>query len=836
MRKFLLVLAIVLFTSIANAAAYYVSTSGNNSDGTTWVKAWSELNQINWGSLNAGDVVYLDGGVVSMTYETTLTVGGSGSAGNPIEIRASEEVNHDGIIYIRGSGYTELLPYVGNESSYGGSTFESYGISIGTSYSWVLIDGGDWGRIKIWAWRGEAGIYFSDNGSDNITLRYLEIYDNGKAMTSTGYGIRLGSNCDYVTIENCIIHDNHSQNIRGAGPIDNLVVRRTWIYNSRPSSVDATKVFNDGRSNYAFRIFGGGAGWGPLLFEDCIFGPCLVGNVFPTDIGHYPIGVDFVNCLFLGYGRDTQWHGYLGKDLVNTNKDHDFTNCTFWGNHTSSETNHIVLHGTGHNIEGCIFDAGRILSYDGTPSNLSCMTYESYGGGLVLGLNEDPNFKDDVFTYIGADDQAFPDPYNTFGHDWDFEPQNANCFYGDGSNPTMGVDENLVTVAAFFGTPVNISPTCSITAPSDEDFYQVGDNVAVEVTAVDSDGTIQDVKFYLDAVLQHTDSVAPYGWTYNSATVGSKVISALATDDDSATTSDSLDVHIQQTLSGLSWEAEAGTIISPLSETSGLVFQIIDTPTLGQGGELRIDFVTTISTANYIVKVYVNAESSAANSYWVMIDQEPSDNLTLWDIVPTIGLQQKTVTWRGSGDDENNPQYDPKVWTLTAGDHYILFVGREPNCKLDRLEIFQLGQDPNDTDSDGLTDSVETSIGTNINNPDTDGDGITDGLEYNTYNSDPLDSDSDSDGMPDGWEIDNLLNPNFAADANFDQDGDGYTNLAEYSNGTDPNVSDLFTVVDILTDLLTEFEQQGCSGVGAMPMMMALALLFGWCLIGRKCR
>lgn len=48
--------------------------------------------------------------------------------------------------------------------------------------------------------------------------------------------------------------------------------------------------------------------------------------------------------------------------------------------------------------------------------------------------------------------------------------------------------------------------------------------------------------------------------------------------------------------------------------------------------------------------------------------------------------------------------------------------------------------------------------------------------------------DSDGDGMPDSWEKKYGLNPNDPSDAAKDADGDGYTNLEEYLNGTDPKV------------------------------------------------
>jgi pectate lyase len=46
--------------------------------------------------------------------------------------------------------------------------------------------------------------------------------------------------------------------------------------------------------------------------------------------------------------------------------------------------------------------------------------------------------------------------------------------------------------------------------------------------------------------------------------------------------------------------------------------------------------------------------------------------------------------------------------------------------------------------------------------------------------------DSDNDGMPDSWERKHGLNSNDVSDGVTDKDKDGYTNLEEYLNGTDP--------------------------------------------------
>ena len=66
---------------------------------------------------------------------------------------------------------------------------------------------------------------------------------------------------------------------------------------------------------------------------------------------------------------------------------------------------------------------------------------------------------------------------------------------------------------------------------------------------------------------------------------------------------------------------------------------------------------------------------------------------------------------------------------------------------------------------------------------DQDGDGLTYGLEY-LMNTAPNDPDSDNDGLPDGWEWLHGLDPlsaNNADGAVGDPDGDGMSNLQEYT-------------------------------------------------------
>jgi hypothetical protein len=67
--------------------------------------------------------------------------------------------------------------------------------------------------------------------------------------------------------------------------------------------------------------------------------------------------------------------------------------------------------------------------------------------------------------------------------------------------------------------------------------------------------------------------------------------------------------------------------------------------------------------------------------------------------------------------------------------------------------------------------------------------GVTDSLDsygYPILSAGTPYTDIDHDGMPDEWEVAMGLSPNIASDARLDTDGDGYTNLEEYLNGTHP--------------------------------------------------
>jgi hypothetical protein len=49
----------------------------------------------------------------------------------------------------------------------------------------------------------------------------------------------------------------------------------------------------------------------------------------------------------------------------------------------------------------------------------------------------------------------------------------------------------------------------------------------------------------------------------------------------------------------------------------------------------------------------------------------------IWDIDVTNGFEERIVSWRGKGDVDND-EFKPMVFKLTAGEHKLIIVGREP--------------------------------------------------------------------------------------------------------------------------------------------------------------
>ena len=137
------------------------------------------------------------------------------------------------------------------------------------------------------------------------------------------------------------------------------------------------------------------------------------------------------------------------------------------------------------------------------------------------------------------------------------------------------------------------------------------------------------------------------------------------------------------TLPGLSWAATAGTVTLPFLADE-YIYQTTQTldPTLG-GKATYLFSVETLG--EYIITMSVNAPDGGSNSIFINIDNEPDTGM-IWDIPVTQGFQDRTVSWRGNGTPDV-AQFEPKVFTLSDGQHELVIRGREAGTEISNMTL-----------------------------------------------------------------------------------------------------------------------------------------------------
>ena len=119
-----------------------------------------------------------------------------------------------------------------------------------------------------------------------------------------------------------------------------------------------------------------------------------------------------------------------------------------------------------------------------------------------------------------------------------------------GSLSTATFDNVTIQPASSTG---NQPPTINLTSPAIGATYVAPANIALAATASDGDGTIARVDFYAGATLLATQFLSPHTFTWNGVAAGSYVITAVARDNDGATTtSDARTVTVWPTSSNQS--------------------------------------------------------------------------------------------------------------------------------------------------------------------------------------------------------------------------------------------------------------------------------------------
>ncbi len=93
---------------------------------------------------------------------------------------------------------------------------------------------------------------------------------------------------------------------------------------------------------------------------------------------------------------------------------------------------------------------------------------------------------------------------------------------------------------------VNQVPTCKITAPASGQEITKGETVTITVESTDSDGSISEVRFFIDGVSKDINNSLPYNyiWNTNDESIGIHTLKATGIDNSGGSTSDEITVTI----------------------------------------------------------------------------------------------------------------------------------------------------------------------------------------------------------------------------------------------------------------------------------------------------
>lgn len=161
----------------------------------------------------------------------------------------------------------------------------------------------------------------------------------------------------------------------------------------------------------------------------------------------------------------------------------------------------------------------------------------------------------------------------------------------------------------------NQAPAVSITSPSNNASFTAGDNIVINATATDADGTVSKVEFFQGTTKLGEDLISPYTYTWNNVSGGSYSLTAVATDNlDAVTTSAPVNITVvippSWSLTG-NPNTNTGTHFIGTTDDNGLIFKTNNTVRmlLSNGGSLGIN--TTQINNDY--KLFVEGSIRARN-------------------------------------------------------------------------------------------------------------------------------------------------------------------------------------------------------------------------------
>jgi hypothetical protein len=247
--------------------------------------------------------------------------------------------------------------------------------------------------------------------------------------------------------------------------------------------------------------------------------------------------------------------------------------------------------------------------------------------------------------------------------------------------PLIGDTAQAPSMLPFFNgqtippPPIDNPPAVNITAPTNGTILTASP-VTVSANATDDIG-LTKVEFYVNGNLANTDTTSPYNFNWDISTLsGSQNLTAKAYDTGGhVTTSSAVNVTV----------SIPSGCTPPTTYGTGTI--IVNAP----------------SNTTYHVWSRINAPDTTNNSFYIQIDS--SCPVVIGD---STSLPANTWSWIDYRDGNLSSHLTA---ALTAGNHTITLIGREPGVKLDRVLLLSDSCTPSGTGANCIdTTAPNTSL------------------------------------------------------------------------------------------------------------------------------
>ncbi len=202
----------------------------------------------------------------------------------------------------------------------------------------------------------------------------------------------------------------------------------------------------------------------------------------------------------------------------------------------------------------------------------------------------------------------------------------------------------------------NKAPTCEITSPNNGQEFKQGERITISVNAEDSDGSIAEIRFFIDGVCKGSSNSLPYNyyWDTDAEDTGNYTLKAVSYDNDGGNSSDEISIKLIKSSSGgidLEWVNVAGGSFQMGSDNGNIEEQPIHTVTLSSYE------ITKYEITNRQYCEFLNAiscDSTGSYNGVEFIDMDDSDCLIFYSSGQFIPRGDEPdfpvieVTWYGS--------------------------------------------------------------------------------------------------------------------------------------------------------------------------------------------